>query len=275
MKALSEYQTHHLVSKSHTPTMADQQQQKKIHPVDVEAPPLPSAPLVPRDMSRSDKGDPAANERYPPYQRTMPVVYSPPPKKRRGCCCRCICWTLLILILLVVAVAATVGILYLVFDPKVPKYSVDKLLVTDFTVDAGLNASASFDVTVTANNPNKHIGIYYEDGSELSVWYSDTSLCSGNFPVFYQGHRNVTVTTVNLSGQTQLGSGLITELRQQEQTGMVPLKFRGNVPVRVKFGGLKLWKVTSKVRCDLVVNSLSANNQISIKTSSCKFSLKL
>lgn len=255
--------------------MADQQQHKKIHPVDVEAPPQPSAPLVPPDMSRSDKGDPAATQQYPPFRRTMPVVYSPPPKKRRSCCCKCICWTLLTLILLVLAVAATIGILYLVFDPKLPKYSVDKLRVTDFTVDTALNARASFDVTVTANNPNKHIGIYYEDGSELSVWYSDISLCSGSFPVFYQGHRNVTVTTVSLSGQTQLSSDLIAVLQQQQQTGMVPLKFRGDVPVRVKLGGLKLWKVTAKVRCDLVVNSLNANNQISIKTSSCKFSLKL
>ena len=255
------------------PPMATDQQ--KVFPVDVEAPP-PSAPLVPRDMSRSDKGDPAtANNQYPPYRRTMPVAYAPPPKKRRSCCCKCICWTLLTVILFIIVVAATIGILYLIFDPKIPKYSVDRLRVTNFTVDNSLNADASFDLTVTAKNPNKHIGIYYEDGSYLSVWYSDNNLCSGSFPVFYQGHQNTTVVTVMLSGQTQLRSDLVTALQQQQQTGMVPLEFRGDVPVKVKLGGLKLWKMTAKVRCDLVVDSLNANNQISIKTSSCKFSLKL
>lgn len=254
------------------PPMADQQ---KIHPVDVEAPPAPSAPLVPRDMSRSDKGDPANVNQYPPFRRTLPPSYSRPPKKGRGCCCKCICWTLLTLVLLIVAVAATVGILYLVFDPKLPKYTVNRLRVTNFTVDTNFAAHASFNLTVTAENPNKHIGIYYEDGSYLSVSYSDNELCSGSFPVFYQGHRNTTVLAVNLSGQTQLTTELITALQQQQQTGNVPLRFHGDVPVKVKLGALKLWKVTSKVRCDLVVSSLSANNQISIKTSNCKFSLKL
>lgn len=259
----------HKMSHPHTPMSSSDHQ--KIHPVDVEAAPPPSAPLVPRDMSRSDKGDPSSA----PLRRTIPVTYAPPPKRKRGCCCRCVCWTLLTVILLIVIIAATIGILYLVLDPKLPKYSVDRLRITDFSVDTGLNARASFDVTVTAKNPNKHIGIYYEDNSHLSVWYSDISLCEGSFPVFYQGHRNTTVMTVTLSGQTKLGSDIVTGLQAQRQTGKIPLKFRGDVPVKVKLGGLKLWKVTSRVRCDLVVDSLDVNNQIRIKTSDCKFSLKL
>lgn len=229
---------------SYIPTMAYQlRQQKKIHPVvDAEAPPPPSARLVDSHTAA-------------------------PRETSGGCFCR----TLLILIL----VATTIGIMYLVFDPKLPKYSVDKLRIVDFTVDTGFNARASFNVTVTANNPNKRTGIHYEGGSELSVWYSDTSLCSGSFPAFYQEHENVTVTTVSLSGHTHLGSGLITALQRQQQTGMVPLEFRGDVPVRAKLGELMTWKVTSKLTCDLVVDSLNDKSQNSIKTSSCKFSLKL
>ncbi|ONK64110.1 uncharacterized protein A4U43_C07F22180 [Asparagus officinalis] len=222
---------------------------QKIHPVDVEARPhLLRSPRPPRQCHGRTRR---------PFIALLTTARSPS------------------LILLIVIVAATIGILYLVLDPKLPKYSVDRLRITDFSVDSGLNARASFNLTVTAKNPNKHIGIYYEDNSHLSVWYSDISLCEGSFPVFYQGHRNTTVMTVTLSGQTKLGSDVVTALRAQQQTGKIPLKFRGDVPVKVKLGGLKLWKVTSRVRCDLVVDSLNANNQISIKTSDCKFSLKL
>ncbi|THU65655.1 hypothetical protein C4D60_Mb05t05900 [Musa balbisiana] len=246
--------------------MADQQ---RIHPVDVEAP-QPTVPLVPRELSRSEKGDP---EPYP--RRTLPVAHSRPPKKHRSCCCRFLCCTICTIILLVVAVAATLGILYLVFDPKLPKYSVDRLRVTAFSVDQNLTAHATFEVTVTATNPNKGIGIYYVSGSRLNVLYSGYDLCQGTLPEFYQGHRNTTVLGVVLTGDVQLGSTVMNELQQQQQTGTVPLDFKGDVPVRVKLGGLKLWKVTSRVRCSLVVDSLTANNQIRIKNSSCKFSLKL
>ncbi|WOL06025.1 hypothetical protein Cni_G14757 [Canna indica] len=250
--------------------MADQQ---RIHPVDVEAAAPPTVPLVPRELSRSDKGDP---DRYP--QRTLPVAheYSRPPKKRRGnCCCRCLCCALCAVVVLVVAVAAAVGVLYLVFDPKLPSYSVDRLRVSAFSVDASLDARATFQVTVTATNPNKGIGIYYERGSRLRVLYAGYDLCQGTLPAFYQGHRNTTVLAVALTGAVQLGSSVMSELQQQQQSGSVPLEFQGDVPVRVKLGALKLWKVTSRVRCNLVVDSLTANNQIKIKTSSCKFSLKL
>ncbi|XP_068640901.1 NDR1/HIN1-like protein 6 [Aristolochia californica] len=245
--------------------MADQQ---KIHPVDVEA---QTKPLAPRESFQSEKGDPAAGERYPPsLRRTIPVSHSKPPKKR-SCCCRCFCWTLSVFLILLVLIAATGGILYLVFRPKLPKYSVDRLRISDFQVNTDMSVYARFDVTVTARNPNKKIGIYYEKGSNLSVWYTDTNLCSGALPKFYQGHRNTTVLNVALTGQTQIGSTLWTAMQQQQQTGRIPLKFKGDVPVRVKFGRLKLMKVRFVVSCSLVVDNLSANNPIRIRTSSCGF----
>ncbi|PKA52055.1 Putative syntaxin-24 [Apostasia shenzhenica] len=252
--------------------------QNKIYPYEVETG-NPSAPLVPSAAARSeDKLEPTAPPltQPPPPHRTIPVTHAAAPKKKRSCCCcRFLCWTILILILLAVAVAATAGILYLVFDPKIPKYSVDRLQITAFSVDANLTAKAAFDLTVTARNPNKRIGIYYVDGSQLNVWYEETRLCTGWFPVFYQGHRNTTTVTVKLAGEAELGRELSSALEQQQQTGSVPLLFKGDVPVKVKVGALKLWKMKARVRCDLVVNSLTAGNSINIKTSNCKFRLKL
>ncbi|KAJ0970013.1 hypothetical protein J5N97_022890 [Dioscorea zingiberensis] len=216
---------------------------QRIHPVDLEAAARPSAPLVPRDQPSSDKGDPSAANPYPPYQRTIPLSHSRPPKRNRSCFCKCLCWTILLLIVFIVAVAATLGILYWIFDPKVPKYSVNRLSISAFSVDTDLNVNAAFNVTVTAMNPNKKIGIYYVDGSELNVLYAGTRLCSGEFPVFYQGHRNTTVMALMLNGQVKVGSELLNGLQEQQRTGMVPLTFKGDVPVKVKFGALKLWKV--------------------------------
>jgi hypothetical protein len=179
-------------------------------------------------------------------------------------------------VVLVFLAAATLGALYLVFQPKAPRYSVDRLSVSQFQVDPTLTASARFDVTVTSTNPNSRIGIFFEHGSSLSVWYETNRLAQGTLPAFYQGHHNTTVLGVVMAGQAQLGSAVMSALRDAQQKGAVPLLFRADVPVRVELGTLKLWTITSRVRCDLVVDSLlNAGSQIKIKASNCKFSLKL
>lgn len=249
--------------------MADHQ---RIHPVDAEAP--PSAPLVKHDaLKSSDQGSPV--QQFPPLRRTIPVRHLKPPKKRSSCCCRCFCWTVSLLLILFILIAATAGILYLIFQPKLPSYSVDRLQISNLQLNPDMSLSAGFNVTITTRNPNKKIGIYYEEGSQLSVWYDNTSLCQGVLPTFYQGHQNTTVLNVALTGQTQFGNTLMNALTEQQQTGRIPLDLQTKVPVRVKFGGLKLMKVKFLVRCKLVVDSLTTNNIIRIRTSSCKFKLRL
>lgn len=252
--------------------MADHQRQK-IHPVELEAPPPPTTPLVPPGSSRSEKGIPVQVQHHPPLLHSMPAIYSTPQK--RSCFCKCLCWTLSLFFLLLIILAATGGILYLVFKPKLPSYSVDTLRISDLRLEFDMSLHAEFDVKIIANNPNKKIGIYYEKGGKLSVWYTNTQLCEGPVPQFYQGHQNKTVLNVSLNGQVQSGSTLMAALQQQQQTGRIPLDLKVHAPVAIKVGRLKLRKVRVLGECQLVVDSLSSNNLISIKASNCKFRMKL
>ncbi|CAD5188878.1 unnamed protein product [Musa acuminata subsp. malaccensis] len=167
-------------------------EQQRIHPMDVEAP-LPSAPPATPSLAALEKSD-STGERP-----TIQVAPSRPLKKKRRsfCCC---CCTLLAIVLLVLVVSATAGVLYVVFDPKIPKYSVDRLRVSGFSVRS--------------------------------------------------------------------------DMTQQQQTGKIPLTVRGDVPVSVRVGKMKLWKMTFQIRCDLVVNSLSTSDDISVRSNSCQFKLK-
>ncbi|CAN6323652.1 unnamed protein product [Urochloa humidicola] len=270
--------------------MADHQ---RIHPVDLEAGNRPTAPLVPGNSFRSDKGDPAqraANHQQaqrghgplpPPPRRVAPPappLPPPPPKRRgRGCCCRFLCCVVITAVVLAVLAAAAAAALYFAFKPQAPRYSVDRLSVSAFQVDPStLTARAAFDVAVTAANPNTRIGIYYERGSSLSVWYESYRLARGSLPAFYQGHRNTTALEIAMAGEVQLGSAVVSGLQDAQRAGSVPLVFRADVPVRVELGSFKLWKVTSRVRCDLVVDRLmDISSPIKIKASNCKFSFKL
>ncbi|XP_061342955.1 NDR1/HIN1-like protein 6 [Gastrolobium bilobum] len=247
-------------------------QKLRVHPAEVEAPPRRTAPLVAPGSSRSEMGSSARRQYHPPLRHAMPAIHSTPPK--RGCFCNCICWILSLLVLLVIILAATAVILYLVFKPKLPSYSIDSLMVSDLRLNFDMTLYAKFDVKITANNPNKKIGIYYEEGGRLRVRYTNTELCEGSLPQFYQGHQNKTVLNVSLTGQVQSGSTLMKALQEQQQTGRIPLDLKIHAPVAIKLGMLKLRKVRILGECLLVVDSLSSNNQISIKASNCKFKLK-
>ncbi|EEF42802.1 conserved hypothetical protein [Ricinus communis] len=263
---------------------------QKIHPmVDMKAPSV--FPLVPQSSSVSEKGNPLHHEHQPPplqtsirnraiETETAPNTRTTAPaaattKTARSCFCKCICWTICLILFLLVIIGAIAGILYLIFQPKIPKYSVDSLRISDLRLNFDMTLYAKFNVKITANNPNKKIGIYYDKGGQLSVWYIDTMLCAGSIPTFYQGHRNTTKLDVSLSGQSQYGSTLMTALQEQQQTGSIPLDLKVSAPVAVKLGRLKLRKVRILGDCLLVVDSLTTNNLLSIKTSNCKFRLKL
>ncbi|XAR58099.1 hypothetical protein NMG60_11026484 [Bertholletia excelsa] len=252
--------------------MADHQ---RIHPVrDPETrpppPPRPTVPLMPPGSSTSEKGDPAAH--HPRLRRTIPVRPLKPPKRRSSCCCRCLCCTVCLLFLLLLSLVIAAAVVYFVFHPKIPNYSIKKLRITQLNVNNDMSLSATFTVQITARNPNEKIGIYYEGGSRISVYYTGTQLCEGSLPEFYQGPRNTTVLEVGLTGQTGNGATLLQSLQAgQQHIGTIPLDMKAKVPVRIKLGSVKMFKWKFQVRCNVVVDSLSADNVIGIKSSSCKF----
>ncbi|XP_019419009.1 PREDICTED: NDR1/HIN1-Like protein 3-like [Lupinus angustifolius] len=250
---------------------------QRIHPMhDIEASSQrDSSPLVPSNTPKSYNAYNYHHPLPPPPQRTIPVIHSNPPKKRRrSCCCKFFCCIFSTLLILIVAIAITVGVLYLVFRPNLPKYSVDELrIINQFDTSENNNLSVSFNVTITARNPNKNIGIYYVGGSQISAWYEETLLCEGSLPNFYQGHRNITVLNIYMIGQTQDTSDLVNTL-EQEQEGNIPLNLKVKQPVRIKLGKLKLFKINFTVWCNLVVDSLSANSDIKVLSNSCKFKFR-
>lgn len=178
--------------------------------------------------------------------------------RRRRSCCRCIAWTLLALVLLLVLLAIAAAVLYLVFQPKIPSYSLDKLSISGLNLSAG-PISPEFDLTLRADNSrNKKVGLRYEEGSDIGVYYSGDLWSSGVWPAFYQPGRNVTVIQTALKGSgIRLSSASRSSLVEQERRGGVPLEVDVKVDVRVKFGAVSSWKVTVKVRCEVVVDKMT------------------
>ncbi|XP_031285851.1 NDR1/HIN1-like protein 13 [Pistacia vera] len=211
--------------------------------------------------------------RLPPPENADRLKRLSRPKSSRTCrCCRFFCFTLLTLILLL-AIAS--GIFYLVFRPESPHYSINSISIKPLNLSSSSSRiSPQFNISVTANNPNNHIGIYYEKDSSVEAYYQDVILCDGVLPWFYQPKNNVTVFNVDLKGSAiQLTSSVHKQLVAAEKSGTVALKVNLRAPVKIKVGSVKTWTIKVKINCDLTVDKLTSQSKILSKD--CDYGVEL
>lgn len=258
----------------------------RVHPRGDSPQPANSAATSPNNSSELPKQppQPPAPEKPVPTPGTYVIqipkdqVYRVPPPEnarryqqfsgrksgRNSCCCCCLCWLLVLAVSLVVLVGIAAGILYLVYRPESPNYSVEDVAVAGINVTSPTAViSPRIDVAVRAENPNDKIGIYYERDSSVRVYYSGVKLCDGVLPAFYQPSNNVTVFKMALTGSgIELTESLLAALRGAQTQGKVPLELKLRAPVKIKIGSVKTWTITVKVNCDVTVDKLTADAKI-------------
>ncbi|XP_057802420.1 NDR1/HIN1-like protein 13 [Salvia miltiorrhiza] len=263
----------------------------RVHPATADAlsPPLSSSsakdsgeyPVPPNPLPAKPVPPPATYVVQIPREQ---ILRYPPPENarkfqaltRRGKSgrSRCCCCTLSLLAFLVIAAAISAGVLYLVFRFKSPNYAVTSLAIKGMNLTSAAPISPEFDVTIRAENPNGKIGIYYLKGSAINVFYNDVKLSHGVLPAFYQPKKNVTVLRPALTGSgVMLGGAVKASLTNEQNQGNIPFVVRTKVPVKIKVGSVKTWKITVKAKCDVVVDAL--NDKAKIVSNDCDYSVKL
>ncbi|KAK7306750.1 hypothetical protein VNO77_44706 [Canavalia gladiata] len=215
--------------------------------------------------------------RVPPPESALRYANYSRRKNRRSRCCCCLCCFISIVFSLVVLLAIASGVFYFVFRPKAPDYAIERVAVKGMNLTSPSFTAAlspEFDVTVRADNDNSKIGIYYEDGSSLEMFYNDARLCDGALPAFYQPSNNVTVFDTVLRGNgialtTSDQTALVNDVAKQS----VPLTLKLRAPVKIKVGSVKTWKITVKITCDVTVDQLTMKARIVNKD--CRYRLAL
>lgn len=221
-----------------------------------------------------------------------PATYSKPKPRRHSLCCGfvtgCCCaifttlCTILCIALVMLGIAALV--LWLVLRPiEAPKYSLDSLDLKTFSVNKMSSSSSStldanFVYTVTATNPNRKIGIKYDEIA-IDTSYNGVVFGHSSVPSFYQGHRNTTTFTsefdvrnVALGSGGQSGSNNnLSSLTTDYQKGSVALHTHANAKLRVKIGAYTSFAVWVHVDCDVVV-ATSSSSPATVTSKTCKLS---
>ncbi|KAF2615381.1 hypothetical protein F2Q70_00008990 [Brassica cretica] len=199
----------------------------------------------------------------PPPENAHRFQHLSQKKVHRSRCRCCFCSVLAAIFILIVLAGISLAVIYLFFRPEAPKYSVEGFSVSGINLLSPSPISPIFNVTVMSRNGNGKIGIYYEKGSTVDVFYEDVDLCNGALPVFYQPAKNVTVVKTVLTGsKIQLTSGIRKEMRNDLSRKSFPFKLKIRAPVKIKIGSVKTWTITVNVNCDVTVDKLAAPSRI-------------
>ncbi|KAI5667188.1 hypothetical protein M9H77_17041 [Catharanthus roseus] len=211
---------------------------------------------------------------YPPPENENKFRHLSNKKPRRSCCRLFLCYTIAFILIFILALAIAAGVLYLVFRPEAPKYTVSGIAIRGMNLTSSYPISPEFDVNIGADNKNKKLGIYYQSGSEIEVFYNDVILSNGVLPVFYQPSKNVTVFRTVLKGSNVvLGNAVRSKLVNEQKQGKVPFRLNVKAPVKIKVGAVKTWEITVKVKCDINVDAVNEKSRITSRN--CDYSVKL
>lgn len=251
-------------------------------------PPTAAAP-VPAAVTNGTSIPPTANKPHP-YRPYRPQLAHRRRDRHRCPCTFCCCtfWTVLLLLALSLLAAIAGAALYVLYRPHQPTFSISALHATtvNLTGSAADPSSSrlvtSFNLTLTARNPNSHFTFFYDT---FTVTFLSTDVFVGNstLPPFSSSPKNQTVfrgviVSTNLSN---LDTDSLTALRAdlKKSSGM-PLKIQMDTKVKVQAGGLKSKKVGIRVTCEGIKGLVPPKGKKSpsvatVTDSKCKVDLRI
>ncbi|XP_059461671.1 NDR1/HIN1-like protein 13 [Corylus avellana] len=172
--------------------------------------------------------------------------------RRCGCCSLCSCVSSLLIVLLIV-LGLIAGIVSVLLGPKDPTFYVERV------VFKANSRSPEYDITLRVKNPNKFAGILYKKGGVASLSFRQREIGRGNYPTFFQDHKNSTVFGIVFRGSNEIMLPMEIERSVKNRKAKLEVSFslKMDVMARMRIGILKSGSMKFAVACDLTVDTLA------------------
>lgn len=191
------------------------------------------------------------------------------------CCpCKCLACGLFsclcsILISLLVIVGVVALILYLIFRPRMITATVDSASLVQFSLAPNSALSYNLTVAMTVRNPNKRVGLYY-DNVESLAYFEDQRFGYAQLDSFYQATEVSTQVTPQFHGQQPLeGDVTAANFRSQQTDGKFSVDVKLNAKLRVKVWAFKVPVHKTKINCPLSIPA-PGNTSATFQPTTCK-----
>lgn len=211
-------------------------------------------PRLPPPPSKAQQPNPNTNRH--PY-RPNPITNQRTRRhSRRGCFCLCCFWTVLVIILLLLIAAIAGCILYLLYRPHRPTFSVASLKISEFNLttnaDDTTRLTSKLNLTISTRNPNKKI-IFYYDSIAITCLSDETQVANGYFAnSIVSNPNNITIIRSSLSSNSLLlETETVNRMRSdlKKKSGL-PLTILLDTEARVKIESIRSKKLGIRIKCE-------------------------
>ncbi|XP_071730367.1 NDR1/HIN1-like protein 13 [Rutidosis leptorrhynchoides] len=219
----------------------------------------PSKPTTTTTVKQPQQPPPPPNKSNPnlnrhPY-RPNPIYNRHNTNRRSYFCIFCF-WLILIIILILFLATITGCILYLMYRPHRPIFTISSLKISQFnlttTSDDTSHLSTNFNLTLSTKNTNKKVVFYY-DPFAITCVTVDTQIANGSVTdSLASGPNNITIIRSALySSSMLLDTTTVNQIRSdlKKKSGL-RLKIILDTEARVKIESIKSKKVGIRIECE-------------------------
>ncbi|XP_076926056.1 NDR1/HIN1-like protein 13 [Bidens hawaiensis] len=200
------------------------------------------------------------------YNAARPVYRPHPHRHRRSCYCYfyCCLWIIFIIMLLLIISAIATAIIYLLYRPHPPSFSVSNLQISQ------TNLTTRFNLTVVARNPSNKMTFYYDSVSVL-IYSNEVDVGDGLIPAFVCGKQSTATLKTVVRGEN-----VDLKLDMKEKRSL-HVKVEMNAKVKVKIGRYESKQAHVRVVCNGVkaVDTSGESGAAMAKNSKCKVDLRI
>ncbi|KAK1430852.1 hypothetical protein QVD17_13908 [Tagetes erecta] len=218
-----------------------------------------------------------------PY-RPNPNIYRR--NRPRNYLCLCCFWSILIIILLLFITTIAGCILYLLYRPHRPSFSITSLKTSQFNLttnsDGTSHLTSNLNLTLSIKNPNKKVKFYYNPLHVTLLTNDDTTVANGSFAdPFATEPNNITVIRSSLYGASVLlEQSTVNQIKADlKKRNGVKLKLYLDTETQVKIESIRSKRVGIRIECEgirsLVPKSSNSSVAASVADAKCNVDLRI
>lgn len=122
----------------------------------------------------------------------------------------------------IVIVLLVVFIIWAVLRPTKPRFILQDATIYAFNLTAPNILTATLQVTISSRNPNNRIGVYYERLDVYASYHNQQITLPTRLPFAYQGHKDITIWSPFLYGNSvPIAPYLGLSIQQDQNAGLV------------------------------------------------------
>ncbi|XAR52145.1 hypothetical protein NMG60_11020066 [Bertholletia excelsa] len=145
-------------------------------------------------------------------------------------------------------------LVWLVLHPSKPEFSLKEASVYQLNL-SGTHLNSSMQLTLLSKNPNRKVGIYYDEFSVYASYKGQQITVDTFLPPFYQGHGEKNVLTASLVGTgLPVASSFGYEVGRDQMVGKLVLNLKMNGRLRWKVGTWVSGRYRLNVNCVSVMD---------------------